>query len=95
MLVREDLHQVKQALGRFYSQIRNPSKTDFQAYRDASRTLNLLLDADADRKLDVSDLTIAEVQGRVESGALDRAAVLEAERAGKARKTLIDWLEAE
>lgn len=96
MLVsREELHQVKRALGRFYGQIPNPSKTDYHEYRQASRSLRLLLDADADQRLDVADLTIGEIQRRVESGDLDRAAVLASEQAGKARVTLIEWLEAE
>lgn len=95
MLVsREQLHQVKRALGRFYGQIPAPSKTDLASYREACLTIELLLDADANNRLNISDLTIAEVQARVEAGELEAASVLEAERNGKARKSLIDWLEA-
>lgn len=83
MLVsREELHQVKQALGRFYGQMRDPSKLDRLEYQAANRTMALLLDADADKRLDIADLTIGEVKARVEAGELDRTAVLESGAGG-------------
>ncbi|UVE50408.1 hypothetical protein KU306_00415 [Haloferax larsenii] len=37
--------------------------------------------------------TVAEVKDRVRGGHLDITRLIEAERAGEARNTLIDWLE--
>jgi len=44
---------------------------------------------------DPGDFTVAEVQTYVTDHPAERAAVLAAEEAGKARSTLIEWLEAQ
>lgn len=41
---------------------------------------------------DPSDYSVADVKAYIEENPDERAAVLEAEQAGKGRTTLIDWL---
>ena len=43
---------------------------------------------------DPGEQTVADVQAHVEQNPDQRAAVLKAERKGKNRSTLVDWLEA-
>ena len=44
---------------------------------------------------DPAEQTVADVQAHVEQNPDQRAAVLKAERKGKNRSTLVDWLEAQ
>ncbi len=95
----EELHEVKSALGRFYSKMPGtPTKTEHAMYQNAARILQRLIDDQAVGGLgddnSLSDHTVSDVKELVESGEIDPQIALEAERAGKNRSTLVDWLES-
>ena len=85
---------VKETLTYLYRRINAPTASDQTRYRIAQKALGeLLIEREPPPPADLNGLTIAQVQTLVEDGAVTAEDALEFEKEGRARTTLMAWLE--
>jgi hypothetical protein len=92
--MNEHAEVIRECLNYLYRRIPEPLARDKARHRIGLKALSMLAGAPNSKpSMDVTGLTVAQVQSAVEAGKVTAADALQQESSGKNRVSLIGWLE--